>query len=255
LKNIVFTSGLPRSGSTLFTSILNQNPKFDAMISNPLNGIFDGVLSSLNNVGSYSNKSNEQIDNILRNIAETFHDAPDKTLYFNHNRSWCNKIHILKRLYPDLKLIVLVRDIGWILDSFERLYRKNPYHIPIYFKENFKMNNVFTRCEVYMESLINPVYYGVRDMFWSGEHNFLSIHYDDLVIRPEVVMRNVYNYIEQPYYEHDYNNVTSDYDQFDRLMRMPDMHNVRSKVEYIERKTVIPPEIFNKFGDMNVWKN
>ena len=49
-----FISGLPRSGSTLLSAILKQNPKFHADISSPLESItgtsIDIITDSQNNL-------------------------------------------------------------------------------------------------------------------------------------------------------------------------------------------------------------
>ncbi|HIM20494.1 MAG TPA: hypothetical protein EYM28_07835, partial [Rhodospirillales bacterium] len=40
-----FIAGLPRSGSTLFSALLRQNPDFYADISSPVMGLVDGVIA------------------------------------------------------------------------------------------------------------------------------------------------------------------------------------------------------------------
>ena len=40
-----FIAGLPRSGSTLFSALLRQNPDFHADISSPVMGLVDGVIA------------------------------------------------------------------------------------------------------------------------------------------------------------------------------------------------------------------
>lgn len=53
MKEFFFISGLPRSGSTLLSAILRQNPEFYADISSPVQGL---VASTINVItGSESN--------------------------------------------------------------------------------------------------------------------------------------------------------------------------------------------------------
>ena len=49
-----FISGLPRSGSTLLSAILSQNPCFHASMSGPLAGVFDAMLSELSDQNEFS---------------------------------------------------------------------------------------------------------------------------------------------------------------------------------------------------------
>ena len=46
LPNIHFISGLPRSGSTLLASILNQNPRFVAGMTGPTGALFNAMLGA-----------------------------------------------------------------------------------------------------------------------------------------------------------------------------------------------------------------
>ena len=48
-KKYHFITGLPRSGSTLLTSILNQNPRFHSSITDPLATFVKGMLDTLQN--------------------------------------------------------------------------------------------------------------------------------------------------------------------------------------------------------------
>jgi sulfotransferase len=65
-----FISGLPRSGSTMTSAILRQNPRFNAGMSSPIAGLFDGMISQVS-AGSElaSMVSNEQRARLLRGLS------------------------------------------------------------------------------------------------------------------------------------------------------------------------------------------
>ena len=44
MQHFHFISGLPRSGSTLLSAILLQNPRFHAGMTSPVGALFSGVL-------------------------------------------------------------------------------------------------------------------------------------------------------------------------------------------------------------------
>ena len=46
-----FISGLPRSGTTLLSAILRQNPRFHANVTSPVASLFAGILGQVS-VGS-----------------------------------------------------------------------------------------------------------------------------------------------------------------------------------------------------------
>lgn len=257
MKKIVFTSGLPRSGSTLLSTLLNQNPNFSSEITNPVGLAFNGIIRAFNDVGS--NRSlidNNKMDNILRNVIENFHDNPGKTVYFNHDRMWTSKCDLLERLYPNYKMIVTVRDIGWILDSFELLHRKNLYNIPIYMNNNdSNYHHIYGRCHGYFDGMIRSSYDSIKDLIYRNINNCLIVEYDMLVSNPEIIMKEIYNHIEEPYFNHHFDNINSnDYEKFDLDINMPGIHKIKNKVCLTERKTVIPPDIWEKYRGLEVWK-
>ena len=53
MKNIHFISGLPRAGTTLLSSILKQNPKFDSSISGPLARFTRAIIEESQSQGGY----------------------------------------------------------------------------------------------------------------------------------------------------------------------------------------------------------
>jgi sulfotransferase len=60
MKNLHLIAGLPRSGSTLLSSILNQNPSFSAGISDPLNEALVNVVRAFSVPGVFTQCSEEQ---------------------------------------------------------------------------------------------------------------------------------------------------------------------------------------------------
>ena len=57
-RNYHFISGLPRSGSTLTSALLRQNPRFQAGISSPVAGLFEGIIAQV----SAGNEMATQVD-------------------------------------------------------------------------------------------------------------------------------------------------------------------------------------------------
>jgi sulfotransferase len=64
----------------------------------------------------------------------------------------------------------------------------------------------------------------------------------------------LYNFIEEPYYAHDFNDVEASYDEFDDDIQLPGLHKTRKRVEYIERQTILPPDVWQRVAGMEVWR-
>jgi len=67
-------------------------------------------------------------------------------------------------------------------------------------------------------------------------------------------MKSLYNFIGEDYYNHDFDNVEASYDDYDAAAGINGLHTIRKKVQYIQRKTILPPDVFNQFSGLEVWR-
>ena len=67
-------------------------------------------------------------------------------------------------------------------------------------------------------------------------------------------MKRLYEFIGEPWYEHDFDNVEADYDEFDADMNIKGLHHVRKKVEFKQRQTILPTDLFNHLEQLDFWK-
>jgi sulfotransferase len=66
-------------------------------------------------------------------------------------------------------------------------------------------------------------------------------------------MRALYEFIGEPWFEHDFDNVEYNASEFDERVGMPGLHTVRPKLQAIERTPILPLEIFNRFAREAFW--
>jgi sulfotransferase len=254
-KSYHFITGLPRSGSTLLSAILNQNPRFHASITDPLASLVKGVIeTSQNGPGMKSEVPIEKRKNLVRHLFEGFYEDTDKEVIFNTNRAWTLLTGVTKDIFPKAKHIVCVRDINWILDSFELAHRRNPFSTNT--ATGDLSSTVYDRALSLMDDkgIIGFPYVGVKQAITGGDQSLLFIlEYDQLTKHPEETIKALYNFIEEPYFEHDYNNVEASWDEYDAEIGIK-LHDVRKKVEYRKRDFILPPDILNKYAGMEVWR-
>ena len=250
-------TGLPRSGTTLLSTILNQNPRFEASISGPLARFTRAIIQESSAQGGYKyqcppEKRKKLIDGLFNN----YYDSLAKEVSFDTNRGWGLLLPIVKDLYPDAKILMCVRDIGWILDSFEVLQRKNPYEFTNMFSPEENIN-VYTRCE----TLLNPsrtlgFAYNAAKQALAGEHkkSIMIIEYNDLAKNPDSIIKAIYKFINEPYFNHNFNDVASSYEQFDDDVQLPGLHTTRAKVDFLQRNTILPLDIWQRVNGMEFWR-
>jgi sulfotransferase len=256
-----FISGLPRSGSTLLSAILRQNPKLCARISSPLALLFGAVLPKMSGTSEYATFfSDERRRRVLVGLFEAYHhdELEDNKLIFDTNRTWTAKLSLLSLLFPLSKVICCVREVPWVIDSVEKLVHRNPTHVSGIFQGKSSIN-VYTRVKDLMDSehgLVGLAWVSLREA-WFGEHadKLVVIRYESLVRDPSSVLRRLYERLGEEPFEHDFENVQHQEEEFDLRLGMPDLHTVRRRVEQVERTTILPPDLFMKHVDMNFWEN
>lgn len=260
MRKYHFISGLPRSGSTLLSAILKQNPRFTTGISDPLHGYIKGILQITNTAAGME----ALVDiptrvRIMKGIFDSFYST-SRGVCFNTNRGWSSDTALLKTLYPDFRMIICLRDIPWILDSFERLNNANPHTIkPLYNHQD--LGNVYDRCRMLMGAIPGSPGYvsgpltNVKHSFYCSENSQLFfMEYDHLVKNPGVVMRQIYDFLGEEWFEHDFSNVEDSWDEFDNQARISGLHTVRREVRWVERRTTIPGDLWNDLDRETYWK-
>ena len=86
--------------------------------------------------------------------------------------------------------------------------------------------------------------------------DFARPRYDTLVREPAYAMRMVYEFTGLPPFEHDFENVAFDADEFDARLGTPGLHTVRRRVGPVaDRTTILPPDIWTRYEGASVWRD
>ncbi|MFZ3003076.1 MAG: sulfotransferase [Undibacterium umbellatum] len=255
-----FISGLPRSGSTLLAAILRQNPRFQAGMSSAVGALVNAVLAQMSAGSEVSSLLNQtQRKDVMQGLFDAYYKNDlDKEVIFDTNRMWSSKLPLLMDLFPRAKMIACVRNVGWVMDSIERQFRSNPYENSKLFGGNMSRSTVYQRCEglAQHDQMVGYSWAGLREAFY-GEHakSLLVIDYDLLAQAPEKIMRLLYQFIDEPYFQHDFETLEYDAPEFDLQLGAPGLHRVKPKVEFTERRTVLPPDLFDKYSKLTFWSD
>lgn len=251
-----FISGLPRSGSTLLSAILKQNPLFHADMSSPVASLINASLE-MTGAGSefYNFFTEHKRISLAKAIINTYYEDIDREIVFDTNRVWTARLHQLVEMVDDFKVICLVRDPAWVMDSFEKIYRKNPFNYSKMFSSGNRMT-VYSRCESLLNGTVGVSITALKEAFY-GDYSdkLLLIDYDLLTQFPEKTIRLLYEFLELDYFNHDFENLEYSSDEFDYTLGVKGLHTVQRKVEYKTRRSILPPDLFEKYSDMAFWKD
>jgi sulfotransferase len=255
---IHFISGLPRAGSTLLAGLLRQNPAFHSAMTGPVAGLVDVLLNAMgpqNETAVFLDEA-RRVD-ILRSVVEAYYRPHgDKAVIFDTNRAWCARLPTLAALYPAAKVIACVRNVAWILDSFERLVRRNAFNPSRLFGAPQERMTVYSRVEAlaHRERVVGFAWSALKEAYY-GEHSdrLLLVEYDLLAQRPLETLKLIYQFLELPWFAHDVEQVEYEEPEFDAQLGAPGLHTVKRKVEWQPRRTVLPPDLFERYAALSFW--
>jgi sulfotransferase len=253
-------SGLPRSGSTLLCALLRQNPRFEAAMTSPVASLCGALIQKMSGASEFSMFfSDERRGAILRAVFEGYyaHIAPGQVV-FDTNRTWTSKTALLRTIYPEARIICCVREVSWIIDSIERIVRRNALQPSRIF--NYKSSGtVYSRVETLMNpesGLVGLAWSSMREAWFSeNAARLIVINYETLVREPHAVIGRLYRELGEAPFAHDFENVVYDEPAYDAELGIPGMHKVRPKVEFQKRETCLPPDLFAKYAETNFWLN
>jgi sulfotransferase len=260
-NGIHFISGLPRAGSTLLSALLRQNPRFSAGMTSPVGSLVNAMLG----VTSGRNESAVFIDNVqrrrlLRACFDAYYaDIHPTHLVFDTNRQWTTKLPALVELFPRAKVICCVRNPAWVIDSIERLIRRNAFELSGIF--SFEPGGtVYSRVDGLSkgDGMAGFAWNALREAVYGPQADrLLLVRYESLTTRPLETLAAIYDAIGEPLFAHDPEHIApvDDMVEFDIRLGTPGLHHVDSAVRAQERKTVLPPDLFAKFERDAFWQD
>jgi len=256
-------AGLPRSGSTLLSSILNQNPRFYSGPSSPVLGAMYAVEENFTNNELYTGypKPN-QVREIIGSIPHHFYSDVQQPVVFDKNRAWTARVpYIEGYIGQQAKILVPVRRVDEILTSILTMVHRNPFQegqprINFVDEQLVKTNtpiNDYNRC-MYLLNGGGIVYESLNAIMEGFTQNVRDkmhfVDYNDLVSNPEKIMEDIYDFLGEEYYEHDFDSLSNIHREDDlNTYGLSDMHEVRSELKKTAPPpaSVLPPEIIDLY--------
>ena len=273
-KKYYFMAGLPRAGSTLLSSILNQNPKFYSGPSSPVLGamyvIHDNFLSNELYTGY---PKPDSVNKIVGSVIDNWYYDIKKPVIIDKNRAWCARVPFIEGyLHVEPKIIVPVRRIDEILASILTMIHRNPFEEGqprINFVDEFLVkNNIPINDENRCNHLLNP-----DGILWESLNatklgvdeghgdKFHYVDYNDLITDPQGQLNEIYEFLGEESFEHTFDNLSHEHREDDiTTYGLGDMHEVHSKLEKTssDPSKVIPDSIIELYNSnketLEFWK-
>jgi len=205
-RKLFFLVALPRSGNTLFASIMNQN-KDIAATANSLTLEIMKDLFLLKKTDVFQNYPDEQsLDNVLDNVFNNYYQHwPQRIIIDRGPVMTPGNFQLMQKHFKHgFKCIVILRDLMDVLASYMKWYTENPDAFPNRYGHNTD--------EEKLMMIMNSKGAVAKDLeAIKNSFNYPDIchyvKYDDIVTNPEQEFRKIYQFLDEPYFNHRFNNL------------------------------------------------
>jgi sulfotransferase len=261
-------SGLPRSGSSLLSALLNQNPEIYSGPSSPVLPMMVSLKDHLSRNELYQAypKPRETIG-IIGNLLPQYYENETKNIIIDKNRGWPNFIPFAEvHLRTEMKIICTVRNIDDILRSFLHLIKSNPFREEYqrinFLDEQLIKNgmsiNDFNRCDYLMSNsgVIGQSLGAMSNAIkYNQGHKLFFVDYDNLIKNPQNTLDSIYSFLNLNSYEHNFDNIKSYYKENDaKVYGLPSMHDVKPILEKSKYDIQIPDQILSAINGIEFWR-
>lgn len=250
-KKLFFIIGYPRSGNTLFTSILNQNPIIGCT-GNSITLEMMAKLYLLKQEELFKNFPDHQsYDNVLHSIFDLYYSDWTQQIIIDRGPVTTEgNIEMMKKCFGlNFKCIVLLRDLKDVLASYIKWFTNEPTAFvnkkgkTLEEKLNYLMK---PGGAIYRQHLAIQNSYNYKDMCY-------YIKYDDLVQNTKQTFINLYKFLNTPWYEHDLKNIKQfkvNNISYDDSVVGKNMHKIKQEIKKESNNYInqIPKNIIEKYA-------
>ena len=205
-KKLFFLVAQPRSGNTMFTSIMNQNKDL-VVTANSITLEIMKDLFLLKQTDVFQNyPDHKSLNNLLDSVYDIFYkDWPQRVIIDRGPVMTTGNFALMQKHFKrPFKCIILLRDLMDVLASYMQWYTENPDSFPNRFglqtdEEKLAMlMNKDGAVAKELEAIKNS--YNYKDICH-------YVKYDDMVTNPEEEFRKIYQFLDEPYFNHRFNNL------------------------------------------------
>lgn len=241
MEKLVFNSSMPRSGSELLQVILHQNPRIYGSATSPL---LEYQFAARANYNLAEVKSQDPVLmqqaflNMCNGMAWSYYKPiTDRPVICDKNRGWSHYYEWVDQWNPNPKIICMVRDLRCVISSMEKIYRKTR-HMPVGTDNPAELQNmtVGQRTAHWLKTQpIGLALLRTADSFQKGiAKNLLFVRYEDLCERPQTTMDKIYNYIGEPIFKHDFDNLNKEVKEDDSFYGVYGSHKIAPKLSLVK---------------------
>ena len=261
-----FLAGLPRSGNTLLSALLNQNPKIYSTPLSPIPTLMWNFVNSANDMEQINRNTENKIKSeiFLSSFLDNYYKEIEKPVVIDREKAWGtpDNLNIIKEyITPTPKIIFTVRDILEIIASFVKMdaqYLKNKSYNAGYYMGNYRSpKDLISEHLMAFNGDIDKGLLSLASAFYPENAGmFHIVEYNDLVFNPNETINKIYDFLEMPHYKHNFNKIIKIEKDNDEVIGLPkNLHDIRKSLSQSSTSLdILSDYIKHKYSNMEFWR-
>ena len=255
-KTYHFLSGLPRSGSTVLASILNQNPAVYVTPTSPMLNIAVKMQEAWREDPTVkANYFEEQINNLTKAILPAFWQHRPEPIIIDKGRGWAKNMPNASALFgKKIKAVVVERDLPSIMASWLSLIRnqKNCHVDKALVQRGYAVTDENRLGEMWF-NMVKDCMEGSYQIRKEAADQIIIVKYDELIEDASHTLKRIEEFLDLPKYNYDFNNISNDTTDDDAVAWGFDgLHTIRPQLlkTSASAREVLGDELFFRFTEI-----
>jgi len=269
MKEFFFLAGMQRSGATVLSAILNQNPDVWVSPASPLFRMMLTQTQSHNELENIDYNRGAAIDDTIATIPHAFYQDKSAKYIIDKNLNWPNPqgVELINRyITKNIKIICPVRNVLDVLTSFDTIINasedsKNNQMDQQAMAQTFGNLPLADRRAEFLMRNDKDVSLSLNFMRHAlipeYRHIFHFVDYDNFTNNPEKEIDKIYDFLEIPQYNHKFENIEDRSGISENsLTGIKNLHKIRPTVQKVSRRPeeVLLPETIARYSGLEFWK-
>lgn len=269
MKQFFFLSGMQRSGATVLSAILNQNPDVWVSPASPLFRMMLTQTQSHNELENIDYSRGTAIDDTIATIPHAFYQDKSAKYIIDKNLNWPNPqgVELINRyITKNIKIICPVRNVLDVIVSFDTIINAHPDSKNNQMDEQVlastysNMPLADRRADFLMrhdKDIALSLNFMKHALIPEYRHMFHFVDYDDLTTNPKQEINKIYDFLEIEKYNHKFENIEDPTGISENsLTGIKNLHKIRPKLEKKSRKPedVLQPQTIQRYSGLEFWR-
>jgi sulfotransferase len=252
-QKIHFMSGLPRSGSTVLASILNQNPSVYVTPTSPMLNVTVKMQESWREDQSVkANYFEDQARNLTKAILPAFWQHRSEPIIIDKGRGWAKNMPTVNHLFGEkIKVIVVERDLPSIMASWLTVIKNQKYNIvdKSIVSKGYSPTDENRMAEMWFD-MVKDCMEGTHQIKKDVPDQIVIVKYDDIINDPNKEIKRIEQFLELPSHIYQFDNIQNDTNDDDLVAwGFEGLHTIRPKLEKTSKDPleVLGEMLYNRF--------